>query len=92
MNNTQLTFLAKIADWHDARRPWKDNHSGERSTIGKRIVATASQQLTPEAGERVTHRAPDRTIRFCQRFPNKGIVSALSTQLRWTRAPKGGKT
>ena len=90
MNDARLTLHAESAGWHGARPLWRDNRPQGRAAIGKRILATMSQQLTAEYGEVFTLRLLYRAIQFSQLFPDEGIVSALSTQLSWTRAPKGG--
>lgn len=90
MSDALLTLRVRIADWHDPRPPGKENHSGERSAIGKRILATASQQLTEEYGEGFALRSRYLDTRIPQLFPDEGIVSALLTQWGGSRAPKGG--
>ena len=70
--------------WHVGRRLLKENLLEGRAAYGKRILVTVSQQLTSEYGEGFTLRALYRSIQFSQAFPDKAIVSTLSTQLSWS--------
>ncbi len=70
--------------WHVGRRLLKENLDDGRAAYGKRILVTVSQQLTSEYGEGFTLRALYRSIQFSQAFPDKAIVSTLSTQLSWS--------
>jgi hypothetical protein len=70
--------------WHVGRRLLKENLQGGRGAYGKQIVVTVSQQLCAEFGEGYTQRALYRAIQFCNLFPDKVIVSTLSTQLSWS--------
>jgi len=70
--------------WHIGRRLVSENLTDGQAEYGKRIVATVSQQLTEEFGNGFTSSALYRAIRFYQYFPDKSIVSTLSTQLGWS--------
>lgn len=78
-NSTQALLY-----WHVGRRLLKENLLDSRATYGKRILATVSQELISEFGEGFTLRALYRAIQFFQLFPDKAIVSTLSTQLSWS--------
>ena len=78
-NSTQ-TMLG----WHIGHRLLKDNLQDGRAAYGKRILATVSQELTAEFGHAYTLRSLYRAVQFCQSFPDKTIVSTLSTQLSWS--------
>ncbi len=71
--------------WELGRRILRENLEDGRAAYGKRILANVSQELTAEFGQAFTRRALYRAIQFCQRFPDKDIVSTLSTQLGWSR-------
>ncbi len=70
--------------WRLGRRLVKENLQDRRAAYGKRIVATASQQLRIEFGDGFTVRSLYRSIQFFQLFPDQEIVSTLSTQLSWS--------
>ena len=70
--------------WHVGQRLLQENLEDGRAAYGKRILVTLSQQLTSEYGEGFTLRALYRSIQFAQTFPDKAIVSTLSTQLSWS--------
>ncbi|MCX5785152.1 MAG: PDDEXK nuclease domain-containing protein [Elusimicrobia bacterium] len=78
-NSTQTLLY-----WHVGRRLLKENLQGARAAYGKRILATVSQELRAEFGEGFTLRSLYRSIQFFQSFPDKAIVSTLSTQLSWS--------
>jgi len=70
--------------WHLGRRLLAENLQDERAPYGKRILATASRELTVEFGQAFTLRSLYRAIQFSQAFTDQEIVSTLSTQLSWT--------
>jgi hypothetical protein len=71
--------------WHVGQRLLRENLHESRAAYGKRILATLSQELIAEYGAGFTLRSLYRFIQFSQLFPDEGIVSALSTQLSWSR-------
>ena len=70
--------------WHVGRRLLKENLQDGRAAYGKRILETVSQELRAEFGEGFTLRSLYRSIQLFQLFPDKAIVSTLSTQLNWS--------
>ena len=78
--NSTYTLLC----WQVGHRLLRENLQAGRAAYGKRILATASQQLTVEFGQAFTLRLLYRAIQFCQCFPDQEIVSTLSTQLSWS--------
>ena len=78
--NATTTMLC----WHVGHRLLKDNLQDGRAAYGKRILVTLSRELTAEFGQAFTLRSLYRAIQFCQLFPDKAIVSTLSTQLSWS--------
>ena len=55
-----------------------------QAAYGKQILVTVSRELTAESGQAFTLRALYGAIQFCQCFPDREIVSTLSTQLSWS--------
>jgi predicted nuclease of restriction endonuclease-like (RecB) superfamily len=78
-NSTQV-----LVYWHVGQRLLKENLQDSRAAYGKKILATVSRELCIEFGEGFTLRALYRAIQFFQLFPEKPIVSTLSTQLSWS--------
>jgi len=78
--NATTTMLCR----HVGCRLLKDNLQDGRAAYGKRILVTVSRELTAEFGQAFTLRSLYRAIQFCQLFPDKAIVSTLSTQLSWS--------
>jgi len=56
----------------------------KRAEYGQEIVPTLSAQLTAEYGRGFAKRNLFRMIQFAEQFPDRAIVSALSTQLGWS--------
>ena len=71
--------------WHLGRRLLAESLQDERAPYGKRILATVSRELIVEFGQAFTLRSLYRAIQFGQSFADQDIVSALSTQLSWSR-------
>lgn len=57
---------------------------GQRATYGKQIVSTLSTQLTELYGKDFSERNLRRMIQFSQSFPDREIVSMLSTKIYWS--------
>jgi len=57
---------------------------GERAEYGRKILATLSQELVKNYGSGYEYTKITRMIKFAELFPNKKIVSTLSTQLSWS--------
>jgi hypothetical protein len=51
---------------------------------GKRILATASQELRAEFGEGFSYSALTRMVRFAESMTDESIVATLSQQLSWS--------
>jgi hypothetical protein len=77
--NAGLTMLC----WRIGIRIEKEVLKGERAEYGQEIVPTLSAQLVPEFGKDFGVRDLFRMIKFAEVFPDKKIVSTLSTQLSW---------
>lgn len=78
--NAGLTFLY----WSIGKRLRIDILQGRRATYGEQIVQTVSVQLLREYGGGYGRRNLFRMVRFAEVFPDKRIVSTLSTQLGWS--------
>jgi predicted nuclease of restriction endonuclease-like (RecB) superfamily len=78
--NATTTMLC----WHVGCRLLKDNLQDSRAEYGKRILVTLSRELTTDYGRGFSYAEIARMIQFCQVFPDKGIVAALSQQLSWS--------
>jgi hypothetical protein len=76
--NATTTMLC----WHVGCRLLKDNLQDSRAEYGKRILVTLSRELTTDYGRGFSYAEIARMIQFCQVFPDKGIVAALSQH--WT--------
>jgi predicted nuclease of restriction endonuclease-like (RecB) superfamily len=57
---------------------------GERAEYGKKIFATLSQNLIKKYGSGFELRTLRRMVQFAELFPDKKIVSTLSTHLSWS--------
>jgi hypothetical protein len=56
----------------------------QRAAYGEQIVQTVSGKLAPEFGNGYGARNLFRMVRFAEVFPERQIVSTLSTQLGWS--------
>jgi len=55
-----------------------------RAEYGQQIVTTLATQLVASYGRSFESRNLRRMMQFAEQFPDFGIVSALTTQLRWS--------
>jgi len=78
-NSTQTLLY-----WHVGQRLLKENLQDSRAVYGKKILATVSRELTLEFGSGFSYAGINRMIQFYQVFPDKTIVSTLSSQLSWS--------
>lgn len=53
--------------------------------MGRKIVATLSQQLKMEYGQGFTLSGLSRMLKFAELFPDEQIVVTLSRQLSWSQ-------
>lgn len=70
--------------WGLGQRIFVENLTEGRAGYGKKILATLSQKLMGEFGEGFSLRNLYRAVQFYQAFPDRSIVSTLSTQLSWS--------
>ena len=73
-----------LLDWKIGDRIRRDILREKRATYGEEIVATLSQQLTPEFGRGFSRHNLSRMIVFNEEFPDPEIVATLSQQLGWS--------
>lgn len=79
--NAGLTMMY----WHIGHRVNVEILGNERAAYGKQIVAQVSRQLQAEYGSKGFElRSIRRMMQFASEFPDKQIVSAVSTQLTWS--------
>ncbi len=79
--NAELTLMY----WHIGERINREVLGNERAEYGKRIVATVSQQLQTEYGDKGFEKSSiTRMMKFARLFPNYQIVATLSRQLQWS--------
>lgn len=79
--NAELTMMY----WHIGHRVNVEILGNERAAYGKQIVAQVSRQLQAEYGSKGFElRSIRRMMQFASEFPDKQIVSAVSTQLTWS--------
>ena len=70
--------------WSIGDRIRRDILKEKRADYGEQIVSALSRQLTAEFGQGYGRRSLFRMIEFTEDFPDRAIVSALSTQLGWS--------
>ena len=71
--------------WHIGERINREVLDNQRAEYGKQIVATVSQQLQAEYGEKGFEKSSiTRMMKFAKLFPNKQIVATVSQQLSWS--------
>ncbi len=79
--NAELTLMY----WHIGERINREVLGNERAEYGKQIVATVSQQLQMEYGDKGFEKSSiTRMMKFARLFPNYQIVATLSRQLQWS--------
>ena len=79
--NYELTMMY----WHIGERINREVLDNQRAEYGKQIVATVSQQLQAEYGEKGFEKSSiTRMMKFAKLFPNKQIVATVSQQLSWS--------
>ena len=79
--NAELTLMY----WHIGERINREVLGNERAEYGKQIVATLSQQLQMEFGDKGFEKSSiTRMMKFARLFPNYQIVATLSQQLQWS--------
>lgn len=79
--NAELTLMY----WHIGERINREVLGNERAEYGKQIVATVSQQLQTEYGDKGFEKSSiTRMMKFARLFPNYQIVATLSRQLQWS--------
>ena len=79
--NAGLTMMY----WYIGHRVNVEILGNERAAYGKQIVAQVSRQLQAEYGSKGFElRSIRRMMQFASEFPDKQIVSAVSTQLTWS--------
>jgi predicted nuclease of restriction endonuclease-like (RecB) superfamily len=70
--------------WSIGERIRKEILMEKRADYGEEIVSTLSTQLASEYGQGFGKRTLFRMIQLTELFPDREIVSALSTQLGWS--------
>ncbi len=79
--NAELTLMY----WHIGERINREVLGNKRAEYGKQIVATVSQQLQTEYGDKGFEKSSiTRMMKFARLFPNYQIVATLSRQLQWS--------
>lgn len=79
--NAELTLMY----WHIGERINREVLGHKRAEYGKQIVATLSQQLQSEYGDKGFEKSSiTRMMKFARLFPNYQIVATLSQQLQWS--------
>lgn len=79
--NAELTLMY----WHIGERINREVLGNERAEYGKQIVATLSQQLQSEYGDKGFEKSSiTRMMKFARLFPDYQIVATLSQQLQWS--------
>jgi hypothetical protein len=69
--------------WHIGQRIFLEEQEGkDRADYGKFLIKSLSEQLQPEFGSGYSYRQLNWYRQFYRTFP---IVSAVRTQLSWTR-------
>ena len=77
--NAELTLMY----WHIGERINREVLGNERAEYGKQIVATVSQQLQTEYGDKGFEKSSiTRMMKFARLFPDYQIVATLSRQLQ----------
>lgn len=77
--NAELTLMY----WHIGERINREVLGNERAEYGRQIVATVSQQLQTEYGDKGFEKSSiTRMMKFARLFPNYQIVATLSRQLQ----------
>ena len=77
--NAELTLMY----WHIGERINREVLGNERAEYGKQIVATVSQQLQTEYGDKGFEKSSiTRMMKFARLFPIYQIVATLSRQLQ----------
>lgn len=76
--NSEITLMY----WHIGERINRDVLGNQRAEYGKQIVATISEQLKAEYGEKgFDEKSIRRMMQFAQLFPDLQIVAPLVRQL-----------
>ncbi|GHV03701.1 hypothetical protein FACS189485_07520 [Spirochaetia bacterium] len=70
--------------WQVGTRINKEILHQKRADYGKQIVLTLSVKLSEKYGRNFELRNLRRMLQFAEQFPDKKIVSTLSTQLSWS--------
>lgn len=70
--------------WSIGQRIHSDILQDKRAEYGKQILATLSQDLATNYSRGYTYSNLTRMVKFAVLFPDRAIVSALSTQLGWS--------
>lgn len=79
--NSEITLMY----WHIGERINRDVLGNQRAEYGKQIVATISEQLKAEYGEKgFDEKSIRRMMQFAQLFPDLQIVAPLVRQLSWS--------
>lgn len=79
--NAELTLMY----WHIGERINREVLGNERAEYGKQIIATLSQQLQMEFGDKGFEKSSiTRMMKFARLFPNYQFVATLSQQLQWS--------
>lgn len=77
--NAELTLMY----WHIGERINREVLGNERAEYGKQIVATLSQQLQMEFGDKGFEKSSiTRMMKFARLFPNYQIVATVLRQLQ----------
>lgn len=79
-----VNSMRVLMHWEIGRRIRRDLLKSSCAAYGEEIVSTLSTQLVDEFGEGFSKRILFRMMRFAEVFPDRKIVSTLSTQLGWS--------
>ena len=78
-------YALSMMYWHIGERINREVLDNQRAEYGKQIVATVSQQLQAEYGEKGFEKSSiTRMMKFAKLFPDEQIVATASQQLSWS--------
>jgi predicted nuclease of restriction endonuclease-like (RecB) superfamily len=81
---SQVQSAVTLLFWQIGKRINEEILHNKRAEYGKQIVPDLSEKLSAKYGRNFELRNLRRMMQFADQFPNKKIVSTLSTQLTWS--------
>lgn len=80
----QVNSTLVMLHWEIGREIHQEVLKEERAEYGENVIKQLAQQLTSQYGQGFNARSLFRMVRFARLYPDKNLVSTLSTQLSWS--------